>query len=36
MKLDVLHSKILEQLQYNARVSNTAIANLVGISSPCF
>ena len=34
MKLDVLHSQILEQLQRNARVSNTAIAHQVGISSP--
>ena len=34
MKLDKIHSKILEQLQRNARVSNTAIAKQVGISSP--
>ena len=34
MKLDALHSKILEQLQRNARVSNTSIANQVGITSP--
>ena len=34
MKLDALHSEILEQLQRNARVSNTAIAHQVGISSP--
>jgi Lrp/AsnC family leucine-responsive transcriptional regulator len=34
MKLDALHSEILEQLQRNARVSNTAIALQVGISSP--
>ena len=29
MKIDGLHSKILEQLQHNARISNTAIANKV-------
>ena len=34
MKLDKLHSKILEHLQRNARISNTAIAKEVGISSP--
>ena len=34
MKLDAIHSKILEQLQLNARISNTAIAKQVGISSP--
>ena len=34
MKLDTIHSKILEQLQINARISNTAIAKQVGISSP--
>ena len=34
MKLDTIHSKILEQLQLNARISNTAIAKQVGISSP--
>jgi Lrp/AsnC family leucine-responsive transcriptional regulator len=34
MKLDTLHSQILEQLQRNARISNTAIAHQVGISSP--
>ena len=34
MKLDALHSQILEQLQRNARISNTAIAHQVGISSP--
>jgi Lrp/AsnC family leucine-responsive transcriptional regulator len=34
MKLDIIHSKILELLQRNARISNTAIAKQVGISSP--
>ena len=34
MKIDAIHSKILEQLQLNARISNTAIAKQVGISSP--
>ena len=34
MKLDSIHSRILEQLQCNARISNTAIAKEVGISSP--
>ena len=34
MKIDTIHSKILEQLQLNARISNTAIAKQVGISSP--
>ncbi len=34
MKIDTIHSKILEQLQINARISNTAIAKQVGISSP--
>lgn len=34
MKLDSIHSKILYKLQTNARVSNTFIAQHVGISSP--
>ena len=34
MKLDAIHSKILDKLQSNARVSNTFIAQHVGISSP--
>lgn len=34
MKLDTIHSKILDKLQSNARVSNTSIAQHVGISSP--
>jgi Lrp/AsnC family leucine-responsive transcriptional regulator len=34
MKLDTIHSKILNLLQKNARISNTEIARQVGISSP--
>lgn len=34
MKLDTIHSKILISLQFNARTSNTSIAQQVGISSP--
>ena len=34
MKLDAIHSKILDKLQSNARFSNTFIAQHVGISSP--
>ena len=34
MKLDCIHTKILELLQSNARISNTHIATKVGISSP--
>ena len=34
MKLDSIHSKILNLLQKNARISNTEIAKQVGISSP--
>ena len=34
MKLDSIHSKILNLLQKNARISNTEIARQVGISSP--
>lgn len=34
MKLDIIHSKILNALQSNARISNTFIAQKVGISSP--
>lgn len=34
MKLDSIHSKILNLLQKNARISNTEISRLVGISSP--
>ena len=34
MKLDIIHSQILELLQKNARISNTAIAKQVGILSP--
>jgi len=34
MKLDYIHSKILNLLQKNARISNTEIAKQVGISSP--
>lgn len=34
MKLDSIHSRILNLLQKNARISNTEIAKQVGISSP--
>lgn len=34
MKLDTIHAKILRKLQSNARISNTQIAQQVGISSP--
>ena len=34
MKLDSIHKKILKALESNARISNTQIANIVGISSP--
>ena len=34
MKLDSIHCKILSLLQSNARISNTQIAKLSGISSP--
>ncbi len=34
MKLDIIHAKILGALQSNARISNTHIAQQVGISSP--
>ena len=34
MKLDSIHAKILITLQKNARISNTKIASIVGISSP--
>ncbi|MBL4938986.1 MAG: Lrp/AsnC family transcriptional regulator [Lutibacter sp.] len=34
MKLDSIHWKILDCLQQNARLSNTAIARKVGITSP--
>ena len=34
MKLDTIHSNILNLLQKNARISNTEIARQVGISSP--
>ena len=34
MKLDIIHSQILEKKKKNTRISNTAIAKQVGISSP--